>query len=177
LAVLLFAAGADFVLLAALRLPVARVFAALLRLLAVVLPEAMVFAAWDLLEAVGFFAVDAAVVVFFVAVLLFAAGADFVLLPLAKVLAALLFAEALVLFFARVLAAPLLLALLAVPVDLLVGIYVSLLAIFAYSTKALIVWAMLKIISTFPVEKYCKKPKDVLKCSCDDEREELKCRG
>jgi len=125
--VLFFAAGADFVLLAplflevVLRGPLARVFAALLRLLAVVLLEAMVFAAWVLLEAVGVFAVEEDVVLFF-AVLFFAAGVDFV--PLPRVLAALLRAEALLLSLARVLAALLLLAAL---VDLLVGICVSLL--------------------------------------------------
>ena len=139
-AVLFFAAGADFVLLAVLRGPLARVLAALLRLLAVVLLEAMVFAAWVLLEAVGFFAVEEEDVLFFAvlllfgAALLFAAGADFVLLavlrvllaPLAKVLAALLRAEALLLLLARVLAALLLPAGL-LAVDLLVGICVSLL--------------------------------------------------
>jgi len=215
LAVLFFAAGADFVLLALARIPLpaalraplavalleeavlrgplARVLAALLRLLAVVLLEAMVFAAWVLLEAVGFFAVDEVEVDFLAAVPLFAAGADFVLLavalllavarvllvlpdrvPLARVLAALLFAEAPALFFARVLAALLLPAALVV---LLVGIFVSLLAVFAYSTKALIVLAVLKIISTIPVEKYCKKPNNVLQCSCEDERGDVKCRG
>jgi hypothetical protein len=119
LAALFFAAGADFVLLAAPRGPLARVLAALLRLLAVVLPEAMVFAAWVLLEAVG-------------AALFFAAGAGFALLalsrvPLAKVLAALLRAEALLLSLARVLAALLLLAALPALAGLLVGICVSLL--------------------------------------------------
>jgi len=122
----LFAAGADFVLLAALRGPLARVLAALLREAALVPLEAMVLAAWVLAEALGFFAA----VEDLLAVLLFAAGADFVLLallrvPLAKVLAALLREEALLPSLARVLAALLLLAVL---VDLLVGICVSLLS-------------------------------------------------
>ena len=145
-AVLFFAAGADFVLLAVALLeavprgPLARVLAALLRLLAVVLLDAMVFAAWVLLEAVGFFAEEEVDVLFFV-VLFFAAGADFELLavlrvllaPLAKVLAALLRAEALLLFLARVFALALLeallllLAALLALVDLLAGICVSLL--------------------------------------------------
>jgi len=123
---------AGFVLLVVLRGPLARVLAALLRLLAVVLPEAMVFAAWVLAEAVGFFAVEEAEVFF--ALPLFAAGVDFVLLavlrvlllPLARVLAALLRAEALLLL-ARVLAALLLLAVLLALAGLLVGICVSLL--------------------------------------------------
>jgi len=128
-AVLFFAAGADFVVLAVARGPLARVLAALLRLLAVVLFEASVFAAWVLLEAEGFFAVEEEDVLFFVA------GADLVLpaalrvllLPLAKVLAALLRAEALLLSLARVLAALLLLAALPALAGLLVGICVSLL--------------------------------------------------
>jgi len=138
-AVLFFAAGADFVLLAVLLLgvvllpeavvrgPLARVLAALLRLLAVVLLDAMVFAAWVLLEAVGFFAAEDADVLFFAVPLLFEAV---LLVPLARVLAALLRAEALLLFLARVFAALLLLAVLPVPADLLVGICVSLLQFF-----------------------------------------------
>ena len=132
-AVLFFAAGEDFVLLAVplleavARGPLARVLAALLRLAAVVLLEAMVFAAWVLLEAVGVFAVEEDpffAAPLFEAALFFAAGVDFV--PLAKVLAALLRAEALPLSFDRVLAALLLPAVLPALVGLLVGICVSL---------------------------------------------------
>ena len=112
-AVLFFAAGADFVLL-----PLARVLAALLRLAAVVLLEAIVFAAWVLAAAVGFFAVEE---VLFFAVLVFAV----LLLTLANVLAALLRAEALLPLFASVLA-----ALLLPEAGLLVAICISLLSLF-----------------------------------------------
>jgi len=103
----------------------------------------MVFAAWVLAEAVGFFVAEEVALFALprLAVLLFAAGADFVLLAvlrvlfvvlleavprglLARVLAALVFEAALLPLFARVFAAAVLPA---VPVDLLVGICVSLL--------------------------------------------------
>jgi hypothetical protein len=119
--VLFFAEGPDFVLEAVLRGPLARVLAALLRLAAVVPLEAMVFAAWVLLAAVGVFGLLLEVVPLFGAVLFFAAELRGLL---ARVLAALLRAEALLPFFARVLAAEALLAALA---GLLVGICVSLL--------------------------------------------------
>jgi len=135
----LFFAEPLFAVLFVARGPLARVLAALLREAALVPSDAMVLAAWVLAEALGFLAVEEALRL---AVLFFAAGEDFVLLavprallalplfeavprgPLAKALAALLFAEALPLSLAKVLAA---LVLPEVPVDLLVGICVSLL--------------------------------------------------
>ncbi len=112
-AALFFAEGADFVLVALG--PLASVLAALVRAADVVPLVASVFAALVLAGLLGAdFAAD------FFAVLFFAAGADLVLEargPLASVFAALLRAEALLLFLASVFAA-------VDFVDLLVGISV-----------------------------------------------------